>query len=97
MGLRIHKSAVVYKHFVPTALNNANRQMHWVGRRELNPHGPQSQCGALPIELRPTQKGDKRTSVTRHFPDVVTFSIRPELAGRVGFEPTHLLIENQAA
>ena len=26
----------------------------WVGRRELNPHAPQSQCGALPIELRPT-------------------------------------------
>src|SRR6266550_396289 len=86
--------------------NRANRQsksenqkskMNWVGRRESNPHGPQSQCGALPIELRPTQKGDKRTSVTRHFPDVVTFSIRPELAGRVGFEPTHLLIENQAA
>jgi hypothetical protein len=23
--------------------------------------------------------------------------LRPELAGRVGFEPTHLLIENQAA
>ena len=65
------------------------------GRRELNPHGSQSQCGALPIELRPTHRGDKESSVTRHYVD--TFSIRPELAGRVGFEPTHLLIENQAA
>ena len=26
----------------------------WVGRRDLNPHEPQSQCGALPVELRPT-------------------------------------------
>ena len=31
----------------------------WVGRRELNPHAPQSQCGALRIELRPTYVGDK--------------------------------------
>lgn len=31
----------------------------WVGRRELNPHAPQSQCGALRIELRPTCAGDK--------------------------------------
>ena len=31
----------------------------WVGRRELNPHPPQSQCGALRIELRPTDAGDK--------------------------------------
>ena len=31
----------------------------WAGRRELNPHAPQSQCGTLPIELRPTYAGDK--------------------------------------
>jgi hypothetical protein len=29
-------------------------QKFWVGRRDLNPHRPQSQCGALRIELRPT-------------------------------------------
>ena len=56
----------------------AQRTICWVGRRELNPHGPQSQCGALPFELRPTQKGDKERSVTSHFGDVVTISIRPK-------------------
>jgi hypothetical protein len=35
--------------------------------------------------------------VTRHLSDVVAISIRLKLVGRVGFEPTHLLIENQAA
>src|SRR5687767_14530005 len=50
----------------------------WVGRRDLNPQRPQSQCGALRIELRPTNAGDKlKTIVTAHFGDVVTFSIRP--------------------
>ena len=63
----------------------------------MNPHGPQSQCGALPIELRPTQKGDKESSVTRHFADVVTFSIRPELAGMTRLELASQLIENQSA
>src|SRR5712691_11019771 len=47
-----------------TAINRQleikNRKCFWVGRRELNPHGPQSRCGALPIELRPTQKGRQR-------------------------------------
>src|SRR6266498_1028734 len=37
-----------------SAIGNRKSKMFWVGRRELNPHGPQSQCGALPIELRPT-------------------------------------------
>ena len=68
-----------------------------MGRRELNPHGPQSQCGALPIELRPTQKGDKESSVTRHLADVVTFSIRPELEGMTRLELANQLIENQSA
>ena len=63
----------------------------------MNPHGPQSQCGALPIELRPTQKGDKELSVTRHLADVVTFSIRPELAGMTRLELANQLIENQSA
>jgi hypothetical protein len=27
-------------------------------------------------------------TVTKHFSDVVTISIRPDLAARVGFEPT---------
>ena len=63
----------------------------------MNPHGPQSQCGALPIELRPTQKGDKESSVTRHLADVVTFSIRPELAGMTRLELANQLIENQSA
>ncbi len=27
----------------------------WVERRDLNPHGPHSQCGALPVKLSPTQ------------------------------------------
>ncbi len=58
--------------------HSAFRNRNWVGRRELNPHGPQSQCGALPFELRPTQKGDKETNVTSHFGDVVTISIRPK-------------------
>ena len=30
--------------------------MLWVGRRDLNPQLPQSQCGALPFELRPTEE-----------------------------------------
>lgn len=38
-----------------SAIGNRKSKMLWVGRRELNPYGPQSQCGALPIELRPTQ------------------------------------------
>ena len=63
----------------------------------MNPHGPQSQCGALPIELRPTQKGDKESSVTRHLADVVTFSIRPELVGMTRLELANQLIENQSA
>src|SRR5712691_10287836 len=71
--------------------------LNWVGRRELNHHCPQSQCGALPIELRPTQKGDKESSVTRHFADVVTFSIRPKLAGMTRLELANQLIENQSA
>src|SRR5438132_8822819 len=50
-----------------STIGNGNLAMIWVGRRELNPHGPQSQCGALPIELRPTQKGDKESNVTSHF------------------------------
>ena len=70
---------------------------NWVGRRELNPHKPQSQCGALPIERRPTQDERQGMIVTRHLIDVFTIGIRSNLAGRVGFEPTHLLIENQAA
>src|SRR5713226_3820080 len=74
-----------------------NGKCFWVGRRELNPHWPQSQCGALPIELRPTQKGDKESSVTRHLADVVTFSIRPELAGMTRLELANQLIENQSA
>src|SRR3989442_15715095 len=97
MGSRISKSVVVYKHFVPTALKQRLSTMSWVGRRELNPHGPQSQCGALPIELRPTQKGDKESSVTRHLADVVTLSIRPELAGTTRLELANQLIENQSA
>src|SRR6266705_3453159 len=36
-------------------IGNQNSKMIWVGRRELNPHKPQSQCGALPLELRPTE------------------------------------------
>ncbi len=63
----------------------------------MNPHRPQSQCGALPIELRPTQKGDKESSVTRLLADVVTFSIRPELAGMTRLELANQLIENQSA
>ena len=63
----------------------------------MNPRWPQSQCGALPIELRPTQKGDKESSGTRHLADVVTFSIRPELAGMTRLELANQLIENQSA
>jgi hypothetical protein len=35
--------------------------------------------------------------VTRHFTDVVTFSIRPELAGMTRLELANQLIENQSA
>ena len=35
-------------------IRNPQSEIDWVGRRELDPHWPQSQCGALPIELRPT-------------------------------------------
>ncbi len=63
----------------------------------MNPHRPRSQCGALPIELRPTYKGDKESSVTRHFADVVTFSIRPKLAGMTRLELANQLIENRSA
>ena len=52
--------------------------MIWVGRRELNPHGPQSQCGALPIELRPT-KNDKPQKGTQGTNGLVPAE---------GFEPT---------
>ena len=34
---------------------NRKSAMLWVGRRDLNPQMPQSQCGALPFELRPTE------------------------------------------
>ena len=49
------------------------------------------------LELRPTQKGDKELSVTRHLADVVTFGIRPELAGTARLELANQLIENQPA
>ena len=35
--------------------------------------------------------------MTRHFADVVTFSIRPELAGTTRLELANQLIENQSA
>ena len=35
--------------------------------------------------------------MTRHFTDVVTFSIRPELAGTTRLELANQLIENQSA
>ena len=35
-------------------IGNRESGMIWVGRRDLNPQLPQSQCGALPFELRPT-------------------------------------------
>ena len=66
-----------------SAIGNQQSALSWVGRRELNPQWPQSQCGALPIELRPTQvAGDKETNVTLHLQDVFTPSIRPQLAGQ---------------
>src|SRR5258707_6245398 len=34
----------------PISIENRKSKMIWVGRRDSNPHGPQSQCGALPIE-----------------------------------------------
>src|SRR6185295_1020641 len=30
-----------------------NSKFCWVGRRELDPHRPQSQCGALPLSYDP--------------------------------------------
>ena len=41
--------------------------------------------------------GDKESSVTRHLADVVTFSIRPELAGMTRLELANQLIEGQPA
>src|SRR5882672_2726491 len=38
----------------PIGIENQESKMMWVGRGDSTPHGPQSQCGALPIELRPT-------------------------------------------
>ena len=72
--------------------------MSWVGRRELNPHSPQSQCGALPFELRPTEA----------FPIVdwrllIDYSYHPikigkyHLAGMTRLELANQLIENQSA
>ena len=43
------------------------------------------------------QKGDKESIVTRPCPDLVTFSIRPELAGMTRLELANQLIENQSA
>ncbi len=50
----------------------------WVGRRELNPHEPQSQCGALPLSYDPQKGRQVNERDMDHSKDVVTFSIRPK-------------------
>src|ERR1043165_7572308 len=52
----------------------------WVGRRELNPQRPQSQCGAMSIELRPTYKGDKLSGVSQVVGRKLVASERLELS-----------------
>jgi hypothetical protein len=56
-------------HASTTSLKSAieNRHWIWVGRRELNPHWPQSQCGALPLSYSPHKKGDQDSNVTGTF------------------------------
>ncbi len=57
----------------------------WVGRRDLNPNEPQSQCGALPVELTHIIDGRQVNERDATFGDVVTLSIRPQLlAGHTG-------------
>ncbi len=68
---------------------------------------PHSQCGALLLSYGPHKnfgfrinsvEGDKEKKVTWPLQGCSHLQHSPKLlAGRVGFEPTHLLIENQAA
>src|SRR5688500_19654371 len=57
----------------------ANRQCFWVGRRDLNPQRPQSQCGALPLSYDPRMlQATRLKNRDETFTDVVTLSIRPQ-------------------
>jgi hypothetical protein len=71
----------------------------WVGRRELNPQRPQSQCGALPFELRPTSDaGDKKNDRDGTFHRCSHVQHSPaNLAGTTRLELANQLIENQPA
>ena len=75
--------------------------LSWYSRRDSNPHCTVFEtvvsCRLDYASNNCIDENEEELSVTSHWKDVVTFSIRPGLAGRVGFEPTHLLIENQAA
>ena len=72
---------------------------NWVGRRDLNPHLPQSRCGALPVEATTHRRGrqvNERDDQPIEGCSHVQHSPK-SLAGMTRLELAIQLIENQPA